>query len=634
MSPVLDFRSFLREGDALIVVPPFGGLDRPSLSAHILQSCARAAGFRVSVLYASLVLGAEMGELEYESICFASTVGLLGERVFAGAAYGTSPLNGDFHLAKKYFAEKTSDEPARFPDLKKLSDGVEKWTEEVVAAIVEYDFKVVGCTTTFEQTSASIALLNRLKSVRPETITIIGGANCDGEMAEGILSLKPAIDFVFSGECEVSFPEFLGQVQSNNLPKSRIIQGKPCMDLDDVPTPNFAEFYEQFEYYLPGSKLVAGDNIWLPYEASRGCWWGQKHHCTFCGINGSTMKFREKSPDRVISELKALIEKHPSKKVCMVDNIMPYNYFRTLIPRLGDEVPDLHMFYEQKANLTLDQVAALKKAGVALIQPGVEALSTSLLRLMDKGVTGKQNLAMLRYAKSVELNVNWNLLYAFPGDRIEDYEQTLALLPLLHHLEPPDGPFHLSVDRFSPYFFAPEKYGVTNIRPMESYHSVLPVDADVQKIAYHFVADYTSAAREHSHLIERIKEEVEAWRHSWEGQDSQPPVLAISPLSSENYLLLDTRGIPGTLEVQFLTRDQAAVVLVGRGIDCQHEVQWALDRKLVVELDSWYVPLATAGPEVLREFELELRVHQRSEKLPPLVHISRAHDQIKTSHQV
>lgn len=30
----------------------------------------------------------------------------------------------------------------------------------------------------------------------------------------------------------------------------------------------------------------------LLYEASLGCWWGEKHHCTFCGLNGTTMKFR------------------------------------------------------------------------------------------------------------------------------------------------------------------------------------------------------------------------------------------------------------------------------------------------------------------------------------------------------
>jgi hypothetical protein len=61
-----DLNSLLRDGDALIVVPPFAGLDRPSLAAHVLQACAAAAGIRVDVLYANLLLGAQIGELNYQ----------------------------------------------------------------------------------------------------------------------------------------------------------------------------------------------------------------------------------------------------------------------------------------------------------------------------------------------------------------------------------------------------------------------------------------------------------------------------------------------------------------------------------------------------------------------------------------
>lgn len=69
----LDFDPFLRDADALIIVPPFASLDRPSLGAHPLQACAREAGLRVSVLYANLILGSEMGEIKYQAICYAPT---------------------------------------------------------------------------------------------------------------------------------------------------------------------------------------------------------------------------------------------------------------------------------------------------------------------------------------------------------------------------------------------------------------------------------------------------------------------------------------------------------------------------------------------------------------------------------
>ena len=80
----------------------------------------------------------------------------------------------------------------------------------------------------------------------------------------------------------------------------------------------------------------------------------------------------------------------------MVDNIMPHSYFSSVLPRVAAEVPGLHIFYEQKANLTLSKIELLKQAGVAVIQPGIEALSTPLLKLMKKGVRASQNLALLR----------------------------------------------------------------------------------------------------------------------------------------------------------------------------------------------------------------------------------------------
>ena len=38
-------------------------------------------------------------------------------------------------------------------------------------------------------------------------------------------------------------------------------------------------------------------------EFSRGCWWGQIHPCTFCGLNGKINIYREKSPQRLLEEI-------------------------------------------------------------------------------------------------------------------------------------------------------------------------------------------------------------------------------------------------------------------------------------------------------------------------------------------
>ena len=602
VEPGFSLDPWIGPGDALIVVPPFAGLDRPSLASHLLQAAAAEAGFAVRVLYANLLFAAEIGPPLYTRICYAPTSGLAGERVFAAAAYGVPLLGRAETLDPAHFRRCDSEDGAELAvdSLRAVAERAGDWCDRLARAIAASGFRVVGCTTTFEQTAASLALLRRLKRHAPETLTLLGGANCDGEMAEGLLSLGSPVDYIFSGESEKAFPAFLAGVAAGRLPPHPVVTGEPCMDLDALPTPSFEEFYRQVREILPeGDSVAAG--TWLPYETSRGCWWGAKRHCTFCGLNAQTLTHREKGPDRVLADLRKLLAHHPNRNVCMVDNIMPHSYFRTLLPRLAEEMPGLHLFYEQKSNLSLAHALTLKQAGIEVIQPGIEALSTALLQRMRKGVTARQNVALLRFSRAVDLSLNWNLLYAFPGDGVEEYRQTLELLPLIRHLEPPGGLYHLSIDRFSPYFDHPAEHGVSAIQPLEGYGSVLPEGAAVEKIAYHFTASYPSGIRESPDLLRELDTEVARWRAAWRTPDQAPPSLALTPLDEDVFFLLDTRGIEGTETVQFLDRPQAALVLKGARPGDSVDCGWALERGLLAELDGHYVPLAVAEPALLRQ---------------------------------
>jgi ribosomal peptide maturation radical SAM protein 1 len=606
-----ELKGVTKGGDVLIVVPPFTDSEAPTIGAHMVQAAALEKGFAVNILYASLLLAAKIGESVYTAIGQAAS-GLMGERFFAAAAYdvpllGHTPIddNPGFQQLVESFGDALT--PREFG---KLASDVTLWIEELVNAIVQLDFPIVGCSSMFQQTAASIAILRRVKQRRPETITILGGANCEGEMAEGILTLDAGVDYVFSGESEDTFGEFLSAWRSGRLLTPGIVHGKPCRDVNNLPIPKYDEYYEQRKVFLADGETARRDEIWLPYESSRGCWWGQKHHCTFCGISDQTLTFRAKTPARVIEDLKTLMSKHPTRKLGVVDWIMPQNYFRDLLPLLETEVPNLDTYYLVKANLSLANVVALKKAGASIMQPGIEALSTSLLKRVKKGVSASQNITLLRYGRSVDLAVAWLIIHGFPGDQLGEYEETLKLLPLLRHLHPPLGAIPMGIHRFSPYFDRPEEYGISNVRPTEAYLAVLPRHADARKIAFHFEGDYRSAARENPEVIERITEQVQSWRLAWK-KDSERPSLAVSRLFADQFLLMDTRGLPGTQEIHFLSREQAAIVLAGTNRRNLVHVDWALENKLAVELDSRIVPLATADAEIIREFESEANIARR-----------------------
>ncbi len=223
---------------------------------------------------------------------------------------------------------------------------------------------------------------------------------------------------------------------------------------------------------------------------------------------------------------------------------------------------------------------------------------------MRKGVTGRQNVSLLRNARACELELRWNLLYGFPGDQAEDYEEQLAWMPLLHHLEPPQGLFPIMIDRFSPYYFNAPKFGITNIRPLAGYREIFPDDADLTNLSYHFEGDFESASRYDPNLVDRLRQAIKDWRSCW-AADTRPVLVVIST-EDDRYLLFDTRRSFGRILPQILDRDQAAAALVSLPLKNTQAVhQWARDQGLAISIDDWHVGLATAQPQLLAEFDSE-----------------------------
>lgn len=562
-------RSFLPGGDALLILPPFAGYERPSLGLHVLKAVAEAEGLKVDILYANAHFASAFTEDRYTSVCYAPTGVLSGEKVFAPVAFPGAVAN--------FCGEETL-------------ELAQAWICDLAAFLASLDYPVVGCNTMFEQLTCSLAILDTLKKLRPGITTILGGAQCEGEMADGILGLGKGIDYVFGGESERTFVEFLKNGPGLRPLPGSAIHGTPLTDLEGLPEVDYQCYFDQFSRFCPNSDVTREGLHWLPLEGSRGCWWGQKHHCTFCGINGNGMGYRMKSAGRLMDELASQVSATGCRNVLMVDNIMPHQYFEDLLPALKDKQLDLRIFYEQKANLTARRMEAIAAAGIKIIQPGIESLSDDLLRLMNKGVRPWQNINALRYARMCDVYVNWNLLHSFPGDLSRHYEEMADLIPKLHHLCPPSGLNKLSVDRFSPYFDQQDRYGITDVRPMPSYSDIFPADAPMSKLAYHFCADYESDALNRPDCLGRLGDLLDEWIASWESGEA-PPVLSVSELGPDLYLFIDTRGADRR-KFTFANRRQASAAIFGSHSGSSEDLDWCLERDFCVLVDEVITPLA------------------------------------------
>jgi hypothetical protein len=159
-----------------------------------------------------------------------------------------------------------------------------------------------------------------------------------------------------------------------------------------------------------------------------------------------------------------------------------------------------------------EQLEALLKSGITHVQPGIENLSTNVLRIMDKGVTGCLNVRLLRDAESIGSQVSWNYLCGFPGEVESDYRSVMEQLPAIYHLPPPSGAARISIERFSPYFEKPE-LGFDDVKAASQYSVIYDLpEPELNEIAYIFEGKKLGITDE---VIRELDESISRWRRAY-----------------------------------------------------------------------------------------------------------------------
>ncbi|MGI9517160.1 MAG: RiPP maturation radical SAM C-methyltransferase, partial [Pirellulaceae bacterium] len=503
--------------DVVFPVMPFADAGRPSMGVSLIAAHAKQAGYSTSVLYFNLALARRMGKTLYQQIAngYAPDI-LVGEWFFADMVYGDEIPDADTYIRDIFPRHVHGNE--LIDQLLELRRQREEYLDQCCREILAESPRIVGFTTTFHQTCACLAVAQRLKQNPNAPWIVFGGANCEGAMGLQLIRSFDCIDFVCSGEADVSFPALLGQLLGGDrtapIPgvlrqgeAEEVTQAEPVKDMDALPFPDFDNYFAT----LADSPLANEIQGQLVFETSRGCWWGDKHHCTFCGLNGHTMAFRSKKPERALEEIEYLAARHSTKNLGCVDNILDMRYVDSLFPQLAERGLELDIFYEVKANLRYEQLTKMRDGGLTEIQPGIESFSNEVLKLMDKGCTAAHNVQLLRWCQELGINVAWNILAGFPGESPSEYEATARLVPQVTHLAPPCSCSLVRLDRFSPFHLQADKYGFKRVRPARAYFYVFPLGRrELEKLAYYFDFDYADE-RDPNEYLSPVIREVQLW---------------------------------------------------------------------------------------------------------------------------
>jgi ribosomal peptide maturation radical SAM protein 1 len=600
-----------------LVNMPFAGYRQPSLALGSLASVLRDGGAEVTVIDATLDFAAMVTPEAYDAIAGWPAADLLGERVFSGLTSRPPRTSDDDYAREVLSGGHPAHDIVHFgkpPLTPALCAGVDEARRRAadlldgcLAELAALRPHVVGFTVMFAQLTASLALAERVRAALPDALVVFGGAGCRGEMGVELRRRFPAVDVVVDGEGEAALPGIV-RARLTGEPVALEVDdtcdaargpvdprddetAAPPVDLDALPSPGFGDYFAR----LARSPLAGSFAPRVPVETSRGCWWGEKRRCTFCGQASAALSYRQKSPGRVLAELERQTRDHPGCPVFLTDEIAPRDAYDTFIPELARRLPGLEIVYfEARPDLSRDDLAALAAAGIRRLEVGVESLSTQVLRLMRKGTTALQGIRLLKWARELGLHVVWNLLWGLPGEDPAEYVRMASLVPMITHLQPPNTVGEVRLDRFSPLADDPASFGLSDVHALPAYGHVLGLpEESLDRIAY-FFAFSCARPRPLAEYTRRLAEGVVAWKasaarsHLWSVDDG------------ERLLIEDGRPGCASDDLTVLTGSHRAAYVAAEGVASAEELGRAVSaaegREVgAAELQALLEPLLDQG---------------------------------------
>ncbi len=521
---------------------PIALVSAPTLAAHfpsfqlaLLSPTLRNAGFEVEPLSLFLHFGKLVGWQLNDALANVYP-SMVGEWIWSKTVFGE--VRPDTEYVQQYQSNLESICRAGNCTLEELLEVRNRKTFEVLDWAMETidwgQYSVVGFTVVFQQMVASLALAKRIKEKYPKLPIVFGGATFEDDIGGEIVKQCDWVDAVHCGDADLTIGELMKRL-ANRLP----LEGMPGVvhrkkdgavayagrapnleDLDLTPIPDFDEYFHTRTATAYDEDEDAHE-VMVPIETARGCWYGMKNHCTFCGLNRQGMDFRAKSPEQVLEQLRTLSRRYGVLHFNAIDNILAPEYVTKLFGALSEQKTDLKLHYEIRPNVSHANLKAMRLGGLVSVQPGVESFSTHVLTLMKKFTTGIKNVELLKWTTYYGIQNLYNILYGFAGETADDYRAQAQVMRQIFHVQPPWSMSIARPDRGSPMFEKPGEHAITRLSPSRCYQFIYPAQFALEKVGYFFEDEREEVPD--SSAWDECLDVVSEWKQRW--TDGPKPTL-------------------------------------------------------------------------------------------------------------
>ena len=317
--------------------------------------------------------------------------------------------------------------------------------KEIIEKIAQDNPKAIGFSALTSMFHRAVITAEKLKKKFPEKLIIMGGHHAT-IMPKEAMQKHRCFDILVYGEGELTFAEIMQKFRKAHYNAKKFLHdyktlqsikgilfrknGKTIINAQRELIKNLDELPFPARHLLPIEKYVPLPNQYLRLPvvhmvAIRGC----PFNCTYCSASavfGRTI--RAKSPERVIEEIKHVIEKYGAKEISFWDDTMTVK--RDWMEKLcnliiKNKIDITWTCYARVDTVDLPLLKLMKKAGCWNIFYGVESGSQQLLDNINKHITLQQIKNAVKWTKEAGIEIRASFMIALPGETPELARQTL-----------------------------------------------------------------------------------------------------------------------------------------------------------------------------------------------------------------
>ena len=288
--------------------------------------------------------------------------------------------------------------------------------------------ELIGLHVKTSQANIVTKISGTIKEIYPDALQVAGGPHVT-LCYEDYLKENPHIEYGFSGEADLSFPEFCRRIKEKksieDIPgvifrkDGTIVLNKREMvlDLDSLAHPCF-DVIEDFNW----------SGFRYPLLTSRGCPYG----CNFCSVPIiSSKRFRMRHPEDCVEELKRVKNEKRIATFEILDDNFTFNmgrakdFCRALIK--ADLRLSWHCHNGIRADRLDDELGSLMgQAGCASIAFGIETGDPEVFQRIHKGENLEQIARAIQITKKAKMQTVGYFIIGLPGDSLEAVKRTIV----------------------------------------------------------------------------------------------------------------------------------------------------------------------------------------------------------------